>query len=44
MFEFFIQNNLIKSEQSGFKTGESCINQLINITHEYTNHLIMATK
>ena len=34
MFEFFIQNNLITSNQSGFKTGDSCINQLISITHE----------
>ena len=34
MFEFFIQNNLITSNQSGFKTGDSCINQPISITHE----------
>ena len=34
MFEFFIQNNLITSNQSGFKTSDSCINQLISITHE----------
>ena len=34
MFEFFIQNNLITPNQSGFKTGDSCINQLISITHE----------
>ena len=34
MFEFFIQNNLITSNPSGFKTGNSCINQLISITHE----------
>ena len=34
MFEFFIQNNLITSNQSGFKTGDSCINQLISIAHE----------
>ena len=34
MFEFFIQNNLITSNWSGFKTGDSCINQLISITHE----------
>ena len=43
MSEFFIQNNLITPNQSGFKTGDSCINQLISITHE-TNHLMMATK
>ena len=34
MFEFLIQNNLITPNQSGFKTGDSCINQLISITHE----------
>ena len=34
MFEFFIQNNLITPNQSGFKTGDSCINQLISITQE----------
>ena len=34
MFEFFIQNNLITPNQSGFKTGDSCINQLISITDE----------
>ena len=34
MFEFFIQNNLITPNQSGFKTGDSCINQLISITHK----------
>ena len=34
MFEFFNPNNLITPNQSGFKTGDSCINQLISITHE----------
>ena len=34
MFPLFIQNNLIASNQSGFKPGESCINQLWLITHE----------
>ena len=34
LFEFFIQNNLITPNQSGFKTGDSCINQLISNTHE----------
>ena len=34
MFKFFIQNNLITPNQSGFKTDDSCINQLISITHE----------
>ena len=34
MFEFLIQNNLITPKQSGFKRGDSCINQLISITRE----------
>ena len=34
MFEFFIENKLIPSSQSGFKPGDSCINQLLSITHE----------
>ena len=33
-FEFFIENKLISSSQSGFKQGDSCINQLLSITHE----------
>ena len=34
MFEFFIENNIISQHQSGFKPGDSCINQLLSITHE----------
>ena len=34
LFEFFIDNELISSNQSGFKAGDSCINQLLSITHE----------
>ena len=34
MYEFPIQKNLITPNQSGFKTGDSCINQLISIIHE----------
>ena len=34
MFPFFIENKLIAVNQSGFKSGDSCINQLIAITHE----------
>ena len=34
MFRFFIANNLISSNQSGFKPGDACINQLLSITHE----------
>ena len=34
MFPFFIKNKLIAANQSGFKSGDSPINQLIAITHE----------
>ena len=34
MFNYFIENELISSNQSGFKPGDSCINQLLSITHE----------
>ena len=34
MFKFFIENKLISSNQSGFKPGDSCVNQLVSITHE----------
>ena len=31
---FFIENDLISSNQSGFKPGDSCIFQLISITNQ----------
>ena len=34
MFGFFLANNLLAPNQSGFKPGDSCINQLLSITHE----------
>ena len=34
LFEFFIANELISSNQTGFKPGDFCINQLFPITHE----------
>ena len=34
MFGFFIENYLIPQHQSGFKPGDSCINQLLSITQE----------
>ena len=30
---FLITNHLISTNQSGFKPGDSCINQLLSITH-----------
>ena len=43
LFEFFIENELISSNQSGFKHGDSCVNQLFSITHEI-NRLMMDMK
>ena len=34
MYEFLTENNLISPNQSGFKPGYSCTNQLLSITHE----------
>ena len=34
MFEFFTENELMSHNQSGFKPGDSCINQLLCITHD----------
>ena len=34
MFKFFIENELISPNQSGLKSGDSCTNQRLAITHE----------
>ena len=34
MFEFFSENELISHNQSGFRPGDSCINQLLRITYD----------
>ena len=34
LFTFFTDNNLISPKQSGFRPDDSCVNQLIAITHE----------
>ena len=34
MLRFSIENTLIAANQSGFKSGDSCINQLIAVIHE----------
>ena len=33
MFQFFIENKLIPTNQSGFEPRESCIDPLLSITH-----------
>ena len=34
IMRFLVENNLILSNQSGFKPGDSCINQSLSVTHE----------
>ena len=34
LFEYFIENDLIFPNQSGFRPGDPCTNQLVSITHE----------
>ena len=37
LFDFLLKNNLFSPNQSGFKPGHSCINQLFSITHKIYN-------
>ena len=39
IFEYLTTNNLISDNQSGCKTGDSCVNQLLSITHEIYHSL-----
>ena len=41
MFDFFAKNDLLSPNQSGFKLGDSCINQLLSINHEILSALDM---
>ena len=34
MFSFFLADNLLAPNQSGFEPGDFCINQLLSIIHE----------
>ena len=36
-FKFLTKNDLISHNQSGFKPGDSCIYQLLSISHEIKN-------
>ena len=55
MSEFLMRNNLITPNQSGFKTGDSCVNQIIfyyyitffydfSIFYIFKSHLMIMTK
>ena len=39
LFNFFTDNELISPGQSGFRPGDSCVKQLLAITHEKYNSL-----
>ena len=39
IFEYLTTNKLISYNQSGFKSGNSCVNQLLSITHEIYHSL-----
>ena len=34
LFRYFESNNFLVNNQSGFRSGDSCISQLISITHD----------
>ena len=34
LFKYLDDNNLLNSNQSGFRPGDSCVHQLLSITHE----------
>ena len=34
LFEFFIENNLLSNNHSGFRPGDSCVNRLLSINNE----------
>ena len=44
MFTHFIENNFISANQSGFKPGDSCVNQLLPTTNEIFSSFITVTK
>ena len=37
MYVFLTKNDLLSPNQSGFRSGDSCINQLLSINHEILN-------
>ena len=37
MYDSLSDNNVIYPNQSGFRSGDSCINQLLSINHEILN-------
>ena len=41
---FFTENNFISPNQSGFRPGDSCVNQLLAITSKFINCLMRGLK
>ena len=39
LFEYLEDKKLLTCNQSGFWPGDSCVHQLLSITHEVYNHL-----
>ena len=37
MYDFLTENDLLSPNKSGFRSGDSCINQLLSINHEALN-------
>ena len=37
IYDFLTKNNLLCPNQSGFRSGDSCMNQLLSINHEILN-------
>ena len=37
MYDFLTENDLLSPNQSGFRSGDSCINQLLSINHGILN-------
>ena len=44
IFSFLLENNLVSPNQSGFKPGNSCINQLLPLHMKSFNHLMKNLK
>ena len=37
MYDFLTENDLLSPNQSGFRSGDSCINQFLSLNHEILN-------
>ena len=44
MLKYALDIKLISSKQSGFRPGDSCVNQLLSITHSCVNQFLSITQ